>query len=192
MKRNSFLKRALAACATIAAAPAALANFNPRRLIGKGFFVSAGKDRFDKSLSLMEGDTFFTKVSTKDTNADLYVFESTRVKKGGPSLHYHYDQDEWWYVLEGEFLIKIGEETVTLKAGDSAFGPRGVPHSFAKVNEGPSRLLMLFQPAGKMEEFFQAVSEGKLSKLSEEEQQEYRKKHGFEKVGPGVGYEKKF
>ncbi|MET0462281.1 MAG: cupin domain-containing protein [Chitinophagaceae bacterium] len=191
MKRNSFLKRLLAGCAAIAAAPAALANLNPFRRDGKGFLVGAGKDRFGKSISLMEGDTFFTKVSTKDTNADLYVFESTRVKKGGPSLHYHYEQDEWWYVLEGEFLIRIGEETFTMKAGDSAFGPRGVPHTFAKTSEGPGRLLMLFQPAGKMEEWFQAVSEGKLANLSEEQQQEFRKKYGFEKVGPGIGYEKK-
>ena len=45
------------------------------------FGVEAGKDRFDKPINLFEGDTFYTKVSTKDTDGDMYIFESTRVKK---------------------------------------------------------------------------------------------------------------
>ncbi|MCE6987809.1 hypothetical protein [Dyadobacter sp. CY323] len=40
----------------------------------KGFNVGNGKDRFDKSISLLEGDTFYTKISSKDTNGDLYAF----------------------------------------------------------------------------------------------------------------------
>jgi mannose-6-phosphate isomerase-like protein (cupin superfamily) len=152
--------------------------------------VGTGKDRFDKSISLFEGDTFFTKISTRDTNGDLYVFESTRVKNGGPAQHYHYDQDEWWYVLQGEFIIKIGDQVHKAKAGDSVFGPRGVPHVWAKVGEGEGKLLMIFQPAGKMEEFFNAVSEGKLTGMTEQEQHEFRKAHGFERVGPALHYHK--
>ena len=161
-----------------------------RRRIGKGIRVSAGKDRFDMPISLFEGDTFYTKVSTKDTDGDLYIFESTRDKKGGPPLHYHYEQDEWWYILEGEFLFKVGEETFTAKAGDSVFGPRMIPHAFAKTSEGIGRLLMAFQPAGKMEEHFKALGEGIYSKLSEKEKHKFRQNNGFEVVGPALTVDK--
>lgn len=176
MNRNSFLRACLAAGAFLSAPITAVARM-ARRRVDKGVLVGAGKDRFDKPLGLFEGDTFYTKVSTKDTDGDWYIFESTRDKKGGPMLHFHYEQDEWWYILEGEFIIKVGDETYTAKAGDSVFGPRMVPHTFAKVNDGPARLLMAFQPAGKMEEHFKAVSEGKYAKLSEEEKHAVRKQH---------------
>jgi len=156
----------------------------------KGFKVDAGKDRFDKNISLFEGDTFSTKVSTKDTDGDIFVFESVRLKNGGPALHYHFDQDEWWYVLKGEFLFKVGEETFNLKAGDSIFGPCMVPHAFAKTNEGEAKLLMFFQPAGKMEAYFKAVSNGEMVNLSDKEKNDFKEAHGFKVIGPALTYYK--
>jgi mannose-6-phosphate isomerase-like protein (cupin superfamily) len=188
MKRSSFLQRVLAGVSLLATPFTVLGRQQGSTRTPKGFKIDAGKDRFDKSISLFEGDTFSCKVSTKDTDGDIYMFESTRVKPGGPALHIHHDQDEWWYVLKGEFIIKIGDETHQLKPGDSVFGPRGVPHCFAKVGEGEAKLLMFFQPAGKMEEFFLAVSEGKMAKMSENEANEFRKAHGFVRVGPPIGY----
>jgi len=190
MKRSKFLSLSIA----LPFAPNFNNNsrfFRSERPV-KGFRVSSGKDRFDKSISLLEGDTFFTKISSKDTNGDLYTFESTRVKNGGPTLHVHANQDEWWYILEGEFKIKIGEDLFEAKAGDSVFGPRGVPHTFSKVGEGTARMIITFQPAGKMEEFFIAISEGVMKGKSEKEQDDFRKLHGFERVGPPIDYFKKF
>ena len=191
MKRSSFMKIFIAAGTifiipfdSLAKRVENIRNKNP-------FKVDAGKDRFDKPITLFEGDTFYTKVSTNDTDGDLYVYESSRVKKGGPALHFHYSQDELWYILEGEFLIKVGDKLYEAKAGDTVLGPRGVPHAFAKTNEGNARLLMTFQPAGKMEEFFIAASQGKLSKLTLAEQDEFRKQYGFERVGPALEYHKK-
>jgi mannose-6-phosphate isomerase-like protein (cupin superfamily) len=113
------------------------------------------------------------------------------VKEGGPPLHFHYDQDEWWYVISGEFLIRVGEETYHAKPGDSVFGPRRVPHCFAKIGEGEAKIILLFQPAGKMEEFFIAVNEGRLEKMSDAEKDQFRKDCGFEHVGPPIEIPKK-
>lgn len=187
MKRTRFIQ-SVAAFAMLLATPIAVRAkklWTPRE---KGFKVDAGKSRNGKNMNLFEGDTFFTKVSTKDTDGSLYVFESIRVKEGGPALHFHYEQDEWWYILQGEFLFKVGDETFTAKAGDSVFGPRMVPHAFAKIGTGEAKLLMLFQPAGKMEENFQAVSDGLTSKMTPEERNEFRKKNGFEIIGPALTY----
>lgn len=190
MKRNSFLKLCLTAGTFLTAPFASIAKQFIKERPSKAIKVDAGQDRFGKSISLLQGDTFFCKVSSTDTNGDLYIFESVRDKKGGPPMHYHYEQDEWWYVLEGEFLFKVGDQTFTAKTGDSVFGPRMVPHAFAKTNEGNARLLMAFQPAGKMEEHFKALSEGIYETLSEKEKHKFRQGNGFEVVGPALTFEK--
>ena len=191
MNRNYFIKQLLALGSFISLPIVAGAKNLIKKRVDKGIKVDAGKDRFDKEISLLEGDKFYCKVSTSDTDGDLYIFESTRDKKGGTSFHYHYEQDEWWYIIEGEFLFKVGDQTFTAKAGDSVFGPRKVPHAFAKTSEGIAKMLIGFQPAGKMEECFKKISEGVTKNMTEEERQSFRKEHGMVAVGPALIYEKK-
>lgn len=150
----------------------------------RGIFVRSGDDRHNHPLVRQPGDIIFNKVSTADTDGDLYIFDTTRVKEGGPPLHFHYEQDEWWYVIAGEFLIRVGDDVHHAKAGDSVFGPRGVPHTFAKIGEGEAKIILLFQPAGKMEAFFKAVDQGKLEKMTDDERNKFRIAHGFEHIGP--------
>ena len=188
MKRSSFLKFGIAIGSFLMAPFGALVGLGPKAGNDKGFKVDAGKDRFNKSTSPFEGDNFYTKVSTKDTDGGMYVFESTRIKEGGPILHTHYDTDEWWYVLQGEFLVKVGEHTWNAKAGDLVFGPRMVPHTFAKIGTGEAKVIICHQPAGKMEEYFRKLSEGVAKNMTEEERNNLRREHGFEKVGPPLTY----
>lgn len=191
MKRNSFLKFCLAAGTLLAAPVTVFSKSRNNKRVDKGLLVEAGKDRFDKPISLFQGDTFYTKVSTADTDGDVYVFESIREKEGGPSFHLHYEQDEFWYILKGEFLFKIGEKTFTAKAGDTVFGPRNVPHAFAKVGKGESRLLMFFQPAGKMEKMFKDISEGATRNMTtDEEKDKFFLEYGLKRVGPPLTYSK--
>jgi mannose-6-phosphate isomerase-like protein (cupin superfamily) len=188
MQRKLFLKFGIAIASFLTAPFFVSARPASRPRDDKGFKVDAGKDRFDKSISPFEGDAFYTKVSTKDTDGDMYVFESTRIKEGGPILHTHYDTDEFWYVLQGEFLIKVGDKLYNAKAGDLVFGPRKVPHTFAKVGQGEAKVMICHQPAGKMEEYFKKLSEGVARTMSEEERDNLRKEHGFERVGPPLTY----
>lgn len=191
MNRNSFMRGCFALGAFLISPWVSIAKTKSKDRINKGLKVDAGKDRFNEPISLLEGDTFFTKVSSEDTNNDLYIFESIRIKKGGPREHVHFEQDEFWFILEGEFLFKVGDQTFMAKAGDSVFGPRQVPHAFAKMNDGNARILMAFQPAGKMEALFKAMSQGIFKNMNEEEKDQYRQAHGFKMVGPALNYEKK-
>jgi mannose-6-phosphate isomerase-like protein (cupin superfamily) len=191
MKRNSFLKFLVAGAASLTAPFVALAKEVRKGRGDKAIKVASGADRFGKPITLFEGDSFYTKVSTTDTEGDIYVFESTRIKEGGPSFHLHYEQDEYWYILKGEFLFKVGEETFTAKAGDSVFGPRMVPHAFAKVGKGEARLLMFFQPAGKMEAMFKKISEGATKTIKTDEgKNKFFQEHGLKLVGPPLTYSK--
>ena len=69
-----------------------------------GFRVAAGKDRFNGGFNRF-GMTVDCKVSGKDTNGAMCVLEVNNM--GGPR-HRHRDQDEWIYVLGGEFVAEVG------------------------------------------------------------------------------------
>lgn len=60
------------------------------------------------------------------------------------------------YVLEGEYLVQVGDTRFPLKMGDCILGPRGVPHAWAFVALKTGRLLLSYAPTGKMEAFFNA------------------------------------
>lgn len=188
MERNSFLRIFTGTLSALVLPFRGLTGQERPKRVSQGFMVPANKDRNGKSISPFDGDTFYCKVASKDTAGDIYVFESTREKGGGPPLHYHPDQDEWWYVLSGEFNIKVGDQVYHAKAGDSVFGPRMVPHTFSKTGEGEAKLLMFFQPAGKMEAFFNAVSEGATKNMAQDQLNEYRKQHGFVVTGPPLDF----
>jgi DNA-binding transcriptional MerR regulator len=125
-----------------------------------GFRVAAGHDRFDEHIKLGDQPND-CKVSAKDTEGKMCVFEGTG-HSGGPR-HLHYEQDEWIYVLEGEYEFLVGAPYACAKrfhlgAGESIFLPRKVAHVWACVNGGPGRIINAYQPAGKMEELFREIS----------------------------------
>lgn len=181
MNRRLFLQFPLVAGALVSQAHA-IENKRSK----KGFKVAAGADHFDEELLFM-GGRFYCKVSAKDTDGDLCIYDTVRWEKGGPAMHLHHHQDEWFYVVRGEFIIKIGDDTFELRPGDAAFAPRTVPHAFANISEGEAQMLVLFQPAGSMEEFFTEAS--KISKSVHtgewsEASKMLSRKHGMEVVGP--------
>ena len=55
----------------------------------------------------------------------------------GPRLHVH-PYDETFIVVEGRARFFVGETTIEATAGETVFGPAGVPHRFE--NLGPGRL----------------------------------------------------
>lgn len=121
-----------------------------------GLHVASGADRFGEVRGL--GISFITfKVVPKD-DMGLFVIENTFRAKGGPARHLHYEQDEWFYAVEGEFILEVGSERFRLNAGDSVWAPRNVPHVWAYVGDHVGRMLITFMPAGKMEAFFREVT----------------------------------
>src|SRR5215208_4256199 len=59
-----------------------------------------------------------------------------------PPLHVHADEDETFYVLEGEVTLHVaGQDPVALGAGQGAFAPRGVPHVYIVTSDTPARWL---------------------------------------------------
>jgi mannose-6-phosphate isomerase-like protein (cupin superfamily) len=179
MKRRSFLK------ATAALLPAAglerFALTQPSTTLPSDqvHVVGSGQDRLGESRSLGFSSIQF-KVLPRETGGGLFVIEHTHLAKGGPSLHYHLHQEEWFYVMEGEVLFQVGDRRMRLRSGESVLGPRNVPHAFTSVSETPGRLLIAFTPAGLMEEFFRAA----VKPDARPQDPEFNRQFGVVVVGP--------
>lgn len=145
--------------------------------------VRNGEDASGTAFAFLNGE-FHLKVSGKDCNGGLCIFDTIRHSPGGPPLHLHHDQDEWFFVTEGLFEVQVGEATHVLAPGDSIVGPRGIPHTFR--NTSPTgRLIVGFTPAGSMEAFFaEGAAQGPLSPAAFAE---LSARHGMTVVGPPLG-----
>lgn len=157
MMRRTFL------ASMVAAAPVMVAGRLYRLeddVPGKGFKISAGEGRRHGHIKLkgVNSNILDVKVSGKDTGGAFAIFEQTSLSpKRGTPLHVHALQDEVFQVLEGEYAFRVGDENFRLKAGDSIFLPRKVPHAWTQVSER-GKMSVILQPAGKLEEFFLAVA----------------------------------
>ena len=141
--------------------------------------VAAGEDQYGEYRGLGVSYIAF-KVCPLDNNGIL-VLENIFHAKGGPARHLHYDQDEWFYAVAGEFIIEIGQERITLNPGDSVFAPRKIPHVWAHIGETQGRMLIAFMPAGQMEAFFHEVT--KANAMPRQDPELFRA-HGMELLGP--------
>jgi quercetin dioxygenase-like cupin family protein len=151
----------------------------------KGFKVNSGEARFGVHYK-MKGVTLNTldiKISGKDTQNDLAVFEQTGLTpNGGPPMHIHPNQDEWFYVIDGEYLFQVGDDKYRMKAGDTIFLPRNVQHAFVQLTKN-GKMIVSYLPAGKMEDFF-AVTDKWTSPPAKEEIAKVFSDHDMKVVGP--------
>jgi mannose-6-phosphate isomerase-like protein (cupin superfamily) len=154
MQRRTFLK-------TVAILPIAgldtfaLAQLNaPAREV---HVVPAAQDRFGEQHSLGFSTILFKTMPT-ETGGNLFIIEHKNLGHGGPPLHLHLHQEEWFYVMEGEVLFQVGDTRQTLRSGESVLAPRAIPHTFTGTGPTPAHMLIAFTPAGKMEDFFRATA----------------------------------
>ena len=73
-------------------------------------------------------------------------------------LHVHTNEDELFYALEGEHVIQVGDEEHRIGPGETAFGPRGVPHAQRRVVPAAGRILIAVTPGG-FEGFFRELAD---------------------------------
>jgi len=88
-----------------------------------------------------------------ETGGRHFALEATEPPGGGPPLHTHASEDEYFAVLDGEITFCIDGHVRTVGTGGSAFVPRGVPHTFKNCSDRQVRVLALFTP-GRIEGFF--------------------------------------
>lgn len=109
----------------------------------------------DQNLRFGPGGGVYRIVTTAaSTNGQLFAFEAFEPPGGGPPLHIHRTEDEYFMVLEGEFTFYVDGTITVAKAGESAFVPRGAAHCFKNCSDRDGRVMVVFTP-GAIEGFFE-------------------------------------
>jgi quercetin dioxygenase-like cupin family protein len=128
------------------------------------------------------------KISSQDTGGEFTVFEGRTPPQGGPPMHIHHEQDEWWYVLEGEFRFSVDGEEILGQAGDTVFAPRGSRHTFQCISQEAGRVLTTVVPGG-LDVFFVEISAAVPRGTTPDPTKvgPIFAKHGLALVGPPLG-----
>ena len=116
---------------------------------GEGRFIAVGS----------AGTGVMVKASGAETG-DLCTVWEGRVPPGtvGAGPHYHRGRDEFFYVLEGELVLRVGNESHSAGAGTLAFIPRETIHGFHNASSESATLLVMHHPAG-FERFFEEMQQ---------------------------------
>lgn len=88
---------------------------------------------------------------------DTVVIEMTLPAGSSPPLHIHDDLDDTWYILDGQMVVRCGDEELVVGAGHWVSMPRGVPHTFRVVSEEAARILLVHDNAS-FRDLIRAVS----------------------------------
>jgi mannose-6-phosphate isomerase-like protein (cupin superfamily) len=98
---------------------------------------------------------FVIRASAETTGGALGIIEEIDPLDTPP--HVHTNEDEIFYVLEGEHVFRVGDQEHAVGPGEAVFAPRGVPHSQRRVVPRTGRTLTMVSPAG-FEGFFRELS----------------------------------
>lgn len=96
------------------------------------------------------------RLSAETTGGAFTLFEEVPPLVDTP-LHVHENEDELFYVLEGNHVFRVGDEEFRAGPGGLVFAPRGVPHAQRRVVPAKGRLLVLTSPGG-LEGFFRELA----------------------------------
>jgi quercetin dioxygenase-like cupin family protein len=102
------------------------------------------------------GDVYRFLATGEETNGTYALFEAIVPPGGGPPPHVHSQEEEGFYILEGEITFTVGEKRIVATAGMFANMPVGTPHSFKNESNRPAKMLISVAPAG-LEQMFLEV-----------------------------------
>jgi mannose-6-phosphate isomerase-like protein (cupin superfamily) len=115
--------------------------------------TASDRSTFGYALAHDEGEAFWlagmlqtVKIGSADTGGRYGLIEILVPPGLGSPWHVHTDEDEWFYVLEGNLTVYVGDSRVDLTPGAFAFGPTGVPHTFIGAGPDPTRVLVGLSP----------------------------------------------
>jgi quercetin dioxygenase-like cupin family protein len=110
-----------------------------------------------KVVGLLRTPTTY-KVQSEQTGGAYAILEQRFPAGHGPPLHVHRRETEIFYVLEGQFEFRVGDQKILAPAGTLLVGPRDIPHAFRNVGPGEGKLLLTVIP-GRFSNYFIEVDE---------------------------------
>lgn len=93
------------------------------------------------------GNVEFLALSTHTPRFNLSIITMAPGREG-PEAHAHDDEDDAFYVLDGELTFVIGDDEIRAPAGTFVLVPPGLVHTFVNRTPHPVRILNIHAPAG--------------------------------------------
>lgn len=126
-----------------------MSKISPARPANGALYVPASGG----TVKWLVGDEYTIKVSAAETNGSLGFVVGLVPPGSGPMAHVHNENDEAFYLLDGELEFLGGDEKFVASAGDFVYVPRGIRHRFLNKSSQDAKMPFLFTPGGQ-EEFF--------------------------------------
>ncbi|WP_338726753.1 quercetin 2,3-dioxygenase [Haladaptatus sp. DJG-WS-42] len=108
-----------------------------------------------------EGDVYnilgglaLIKVTGSETGGAFGLVEQRSNAGMATPLHVHHQEDELFYVIDGQVTYHVDGEEITAPAGTTVFAPHGIPHAF-RVDTDGTRWLDIRKGGG--EAFFRDI-----------------------------------
>jgi len=99
-----------------------------------------------QNASLLRGNPIGTRGSTFAIDEYIEGPADGATPRTIASLHLHRDEDEAWYVLEGELDVRLDDRVVRAGPGGAVWSRRGVVHTFWNPTLAPTRYLLIMGP----------------------------------------------
>jgi mannose-6-phosphate isomerase-like protein (cupin superfamily) len=101
-----------------------------------------------------------TKATMSETGGAYSLTEHLMTAASNPPTHVQTDEEEAWYVVDGEVEFEVGGQVAVAAPGTFALVPRGVPHCF-RVLTPTARVLVICsgKPADNLEHFFHTMGD---------------------------------
>lgn len=114
----------------------------------------------------------------RDTGGAFSMLEMEMAPHGGPHAHVHPREDEYFYVLSGDYEVVVDGVRRPAGPGDLVVVPQGTVH---RITAGPAggRHLTMFRPAGPEAFFEQAGALHRDGRLDEPAYRELLARYGI-------------
>jgi mannose-6-phosphate isomerase-like protein (cupin superfamily) len=107
-------------------------------------------------LSAIQGRTYPARRRTQNLVGGMSPIQATNFAMGNVTLEsnggqvpwHNQEQEEIYFIVEGEGEMCLGEERRAIKAGQAAYIPSGVFHQLTNTGSTPMRMIYVYGPAG--------------------------------------------
>jgi quercetin dioxygenase-like cupin family protein len=109
--------------------------------------IDSGSVRVDERLRWFVGSLNRVVLTAAETDGAFGLMEQWAPAGFSPPCHVHHREDSAIVVLEGELVVRRGDDEFVARPGQAAFLPRDVPHTFLVTSEG-AHFYELVTPGG--------------------------------------------